>query len=267
MRHLRTALAAAVFLTGFTACGNSLANDPVAETSTAAAAQEVTITVHAAASLQTSFEEIAAEFTAEHPRVTIDLNFAGSSTLLQNLTAGSPGDVFASADELTMDKAQNAELIAPGSSNLFAANKLVGIVPTDNPANISTLEDANADGVNLVVCAPQVPCGALSQTLADAAGITLNPVSEEQQVSDVLGKVRSGQADAGLVYATDAALAPDEVTVFELESAEAARNFYAIARTSNTENPDAADAFIEFVHSAAGQEILVLHGFQTPGPR
>ena len=266
MKRTLTGLTAALAL-ALTTCGGTSDEASVQEPETAAAVKEVSLNVLAAASLQKSFEEIAEQFIADHPEVTIDFNFAGSSTLVQNLEAGSPGDVFASADEANMDKAQDADLIVPDSRDLFAANKLVGIVPSDNPANISTLEDANADGVNLVVCAPQVPCGALSQTLAGAAGMTLSPVSEEQQVSDVLGKVRSGQADAGLVYATDAALAPDEVTVFELDGAEDALNFYPIAQTSNAVNPDAADAFINFVHSAVGQDILAHNGFQDPRSR
>lgn len=226
--------------------------------------ENTTLTVLAAASLQKSFDEIGEEFTAEHPNIDVDFNYAGSSTLVQNLEAGAPADIFASADEANMDNAEQADLIDADTRELFAANTLVGIVPSDNPANISSLADANADDVNLVVCAPQVPCGALSQSLAEAAGIRLNAVSEEQQVSDVLGKVRSGQADAGLVYATDAALAPDEVNTFDIAGAEEQPNHYPIARTATSENTDAADAFIEYVQSEAGQAILEENGFTAP---
>lgn len=264
MKRTLTTLAAAIALT-LTGCSSGASEADVQESEGAPASEaEVTLNVLAAASLQKSFEEISEEFTAEHPNVSIDFNFAGSSTLVQNLEAGSPADVFASADEANMDTAEEADLIEVDSRDLFASNKLVGIVPADNPANVSTLEEANAQGVNLVICAPQVPCGALSQTLAEAAGITLNPVSEEQQVSDVLGKVRSGQADAGLVYATDAALAPDEVDTFDVEGADKELNYYPIVRTSNSEHPEAADAFIEFVHSGAGQSILEANGFSAP---
>src|SRR5699024_719150 len=156
----------------------------------------------------------------EHPNITIDFNYAGASSLVQNLEAEAPADVFASADEAIMDDAQAAGLIETRARDLSAANKLAGDVPIDNPADVSTLEEGNADDVKLAVCAPQVPWGALSQDLAESAGITLDAVSEEQQVSDVLGKVRSGQADAGLVYATDAALAPDELGTFEIGGAD-----------------------------------------------
>lgn len=264
MKRTLTVLVAALALT-LTGCSSDTSQADVQEPDTAPAAEEeVTLNVLAAASLQKSFEEISEDFTAQHPNVSIDFNFAGSSTLVQNLEAGFPADVFASADETNMDKAQAADLLDVNTRELFASNKLVGIVPVDNPANISTLQQANADDVNLVICAPQVPCGARSKALAEAAGMTLKPVSEEQQVSDVLGKVRSGQADAGLVYATDAALAPDEVETFDIEGADKALNYYPIVRTSNSEHPDAADAFIEFVHSDVGQSILEANGFAAP---
>lgn len=223
--------------------------------------EDFTLTILAAASLQPAFDEMAEEFVAEHPDIGLDFNYAGSSTLLQNLEAGAPADVFASADEANMDIAQDGGLIDDDTRELFASNSLVGIVPSDNPEHVATLEDANAQGVNLVICAPQVPCGALSQNLAKGLDLTLNAVSEEQQVSDVLGKVRSGQADAGLVYATDAALASEEVTTFEIEGANALQNTYPIARTANSQQPEAAEAYIAYVYSDAGQAILEDHGF------
>lgn len=239
-------------------------NTPQADDAETSETEETTLTVLAAASLQKSFDEIAEEFTAEHPTIEIDFNYAGSSTLVQNLEAGAPADIFASADEANMDNAEQSELIDAQTRELFASNSLVGIVPLDNPANVTSLEDATADGVNLVVCAPQVPCGALAESLAETAGITLDPVSEEQQVSDVLGKVRSGQADAGLVYATDAALAPDEVHTFDLAGANDQLNHYPIARTTNSDNTEAAEAFLEYVQSDAGQTILEENGFSAP---
>lgn len=258
MKRTLTVLALTFFLI-LTGCAT---DDPAQNTTTPS--EEATLTVLAAASLEQSFAEVAEEFISDHPEVTIDFNFAGSSTLVQNLQAGSPADVFASADETNMDKAQQADLLNTATLDLFASNTLVGIVPADNPASVSTLDEANAKGVNLVICAPQVPCGALSQKLAHRAGISLNAVSEEQQVSDVLGKVRSGQADAGLVYATDAALFPAEVNVFDIDGATEEVNHYPIARTANAKHPGLADAFIEFVRSETGQAILESNGFNTP---
>lgn len=153
-------------------------------------ADAVTLHVLAAASLQHAFDEIAEGFTAEYPEIDVAFNYAGSSTLVQHLQSGAPADVLATADEATMSMAEADGLIEETTGAVFAANTLVGIVPTDNPANISNLAEANADGMKLVVCAPQVPCGALAETVAHDAGLTLQPVSEEQHVTDVLGKVR-----------------------------------------------------------------------------
>lgn len=258
MKHAVTALIALGALT-FTGC-SSTATDAEAVAGT----EEITLHVMAAASLQKSFHEIAEEFTAENPHISIDFSFAGSSTLVQNLEAGAPADIFASADEANMASAEDLDLIDGATRELFAANKLVGIVPMNNSAEVTNLAEANADDVNLVTCAPQVPCGALSQTLAGAAGLKLSPVSEEQQVSDVLGKVRSGQADAGLVYATDAMLAADEVELFEIDGAEDELNFYPIAVTSHAGHPQAAEAFTEYIRSEPGQAILGANGFTRP---
>src|SRR5699024_11955438 len=113
--------------------------------------QEGSLTVLAAASLQQAFDDIAAGFTAEHPGMSVDFNYAGSSTLVQNLDAGAPADVVASADEANMDTAQDAGLIVEPTRDVFAANTLVGIVPLDKPANIDTLAIANSEGVSHVV--------------------------------------------------------------------------------------------------------------------
>src|SRR5699024_4128217 len=155
----------------------------------------------------------------------------GSSSLVQNLEAGAPADVFASADEANMDDAQAAGLIETRTRDLFAANELVGVVPIDNPADVSTLEEANADDVKLVICELQGPCCSLSQDLAESASITLDAVTEEQHVSDVLVGMSSGQADAGLVYATDADLDPDKIGMFEIGGADDQLDYYTNAQT------------------------------------
>jgi molybdate transport system substrate-binding protein len=223
-----------------------------------------TVQVLAAASLQQAFDDIATEFAAEHPEIDIDLSYAGSSTLIHNLDAGAPADVLATADEASMDTAEEAGLIDTTTRTVVATNTLVGIVPADNPAGVDSLDDLAQPEVNTVICAPQVPCGALARTIADQAGITLDPVSEEHQVVDVVGKVRSGQADAGLVYATDAAGASGEVRDFSLEGAAESPNFYPIARTVEARDRPSADAFIDFVLSDRGQAILEAHGFGLP---
>jgi molybdate transport system substrate-binding protein len=239
-----------------------------------------TLTVFAAASLGDSFEELADGFEQENPGVEVVYNIAGSSSLAEQILAGAPADVFASADESTMDL-----IVAAGENSgepePFATNVLTLIVPaehrTDAPAHhtpaIASLENAAADGVKLVVCAPQVPCGRAALTLAEDAGVELSPVSEEASVTDVLGKVASGEADAGLVYVTDALSAGESVNAIELENADAAVNTYPLtvldAAAENgpehgSEHPELAQAFVDYVLSEDGQSVLEADGFGAP---
>ncbi|MDI3331486.1 MAG: molybdate ABC transporter substrate-binding protein [Micrococcus sp.] len=228
-----------------------------------ATAGDVTLTVFAAASLADAFEEIGERFEVEHPGVEVRFNVAGSSSLAQQIRAGAPADVFASADEPTMDRAVEADAVS-GSPRPFATNVLALVTPPDNPAGIASLQDAAAEGVDLVVCAPQVPCGAATATLAADAGLALAPVSEESSVTDVLGKVTSGEADAGLVYATDAAAAGDAVHAVRLERAGSAVNTYPIAALAHSEHRELAEAFVEFVLGAPGRQVLRDDGFGAP---
>jgi molybdate transport system substrate-binding protein len=228
-----------------------------------AAADDVTLTVFAAASLSGAFEEIGDQFEAEHPGVQVQFNMAGSSSLVEQIRAGAPADVFASADEPTMDRAVEADAVS-GEPRPFATNVLTLVTPPDNPAGIASLQDAAAEGVNLVVCAPQVPCGNATVALARDAGIPLTPVSEESSVTDVLGKVTSGEADAGLVYATDATGAGDAVHTVALEGAEAAVNTYPVARLAEAEHGELAEAFVDYVLGAQGQQVLKDDGFGRP---
>lgn len=217
------------------------------------------LTVFAAASLSEVFGDIAEDFEAEHGDVDVVFSFAGSSDLVSQLEAGAPADVFASANEKQMDRAMASGAVE-GNSVLFASNTLTLVTPVDNPAGVTSLRDAS--DAALVVCAPQVPCGSATQLMADSAGIALRPVSEESSVTDVLGKVTSGQADAGLVYVTDAMRAGDAVNVIDIPEAAAVVNLYPIAAL------DADDAlaqeFVQFVLSGASQDKLRATGFGAP---
>ena len=137
-------------------------------------------------------------------------SFAGSSDLVTQLQQGAPADVFASADTKNMDKA-TADNLVQGDPVNFASNTLEIAVPPDNPAKITSFADLAEAGVKVVVCAPQVPCGSATQKVETATGVTLKPVSEENSVTDVLNKVTTGEADAGLVYNTDVKSAGDKV--------------------------------------------------------
>lgn len=244
---------------GLTACGG---DDPASAGATGDHAGDTTLTVFAAASLGDAFEELADGFEAEHPGVEVQYNMAGSSALVEQILVGAPADVFASANEATMDRAAE-EAINPVP---FATNVLTLVTPPDNPAGLESLADAAAEGVRLVVCAPRVPCGDATQTVAEDAGVELSPVSEESQVTDVLGKVSSGEADAGLVYVTDARGAGDAVHTIELEQAGAAVNSYPITvlRGAEDNGPgqrELAQAFVDYVLSEDGQSLVEGYGF------
>ncbi|WP_231569627.1 molybdate ABC transporter substrate-binding protein [Prescottella defluvii] len=221
------------------------------------------ITVFAAASLKSTFTELGQRFEAQHPGTRVVFNFAGSSDLVAQLDQGAPGDVFASADTANMTKAGRAGLIASDPVN-FATNVLTIVVPPGNPANVASFADLARPDVTVVVCAPQVPCGTATQKIEDATGVRLTPVSEESSVTDVLGKVVTGQADAGLVYVTDAAGAGDKVV--EVRFPEAARvvNTYPIAVLNKSGNPETATDFVGFVAGMEGRAVLSDAGFGAP---
>ena len=239
------------------------AAQPATAPTTSADALEGSITVFAAASLTATFTDLAAQFEAEHPGVTVDLNFAGSSDLVTQITEGAPADVFASADIKNMTKLTDAALNA-GDPVDFATNVLEIAVPPGNPAGIETFSDLAGPDVRLVTCAPAVPCGAAAVAVAKAAGVTLAPVSEESAVTDVLGKVTSGEADAGLVYVTDVIGAGDAVEGIEFDEAAEAVNTYPVVALRDSAAPDVAAAFVAFVAGAAGQKVLAAAGFGAP---
>ncbi|MFL4476221.1 molybdate ABC transporter substrate-binding protein [Paeniglutamicibacter sp. MACA_103] len=221
------------------------------------------ITVFAAASLKAPFTEIAEGLEAKHPGTAIGLNFAGSSDLVTQITAGAPADVFASADPSNMGKLSAAGLV-DGAPTTFATNTLAIAVPPDNPASIATFADLATPGVKVVICAPQVPCGAATKSVEAAARTTLTPVSEESSVTDVLGKVTSGEADAGLVYVTDVLAAGDKVKGINFPESKTVVNAYPIATVANSANKELANAFTEYVTGPAGRKVLTDAGFGNP---
>lgn len=212
---------------------------------------EAPAVVFAAASLTKPFEEMNKE---------AKYSFGGSSGLVDQLVEGAPADVFVSADKKNMDRAVSEGLIE-GEPVMFATNYLVLATPADNPAGVTGL-DASLDNAKLVVCAPEVPCGNATGRITKALGITLKPVSEEQTVTDVLGKVVSGEADAGLVYMTDAKSAGDKVKAIDIPGAKEDPNTYWIA-TVKGGNANAARVFIGQV-MGDGQKILENYGFGAP---
>ena len=222
--------------------------------------EETTLTVYAAASLTAAFEEVAAEFEKEHDGVTVELSFGGSSDLVTQIQEGAPADVFASADTANMDELV-ADDLTGAEPEPFATNTLEIAVPPGNPAGIQTFADLAEPGLALVICATEVPCGAAAQAVAEVAGVTLDPVSEEQSVTDVLGKITSGEGDAGLVYVTDVAAAGDDVQGITFPESGDVVNTYPIAPVADSDEPGLAADFIELVLGETGQGILADRGF------
>ena len=264
----RLAITALTFVSAasLVACGGASDSTNSAAPATAASADTAItgeVTVFAAASLQDAFQELATSFEAAHAGVHITFDFQGSQDLVTALDGGSPADVLATANNSTMTDAANKGLV--GEQTEFATNVLTLIVPAGNPAGVTGINDGSLDNADLVICAPEVPCGEATAKLADELGVTLNPVSEEQKVTDVRGKVESGEAQAGIVYTTDAAKSGSKVEPIALP-ANSVINHYPIALTKSAGNPQAAQAFIDYVLSPEGQKVLQdTYGFGAPG--
>ena len=267
----RAAIAAVSLLSAVSlaACGGSASNSSTgAATGSASAgasggAGKATgkVTVLAAASLQKAFEEIEKTVEKDNPGLDVTFDFQGSQDLVASLAGGDSADVLATANNSTMKTAAEQKLV--GNQTEFATNVLTLIVPKGNPKKITGL-DSSLDGANLVICAPEVPCGEATQKLSSALGVTLNPASEEQKVTDVRGKVESGEADAGIVYTTDAAAAKDKADKIDIPDGGVV-NHYPIAQTASPENAAGAKVFIDAVTGKTGQEVLAKYGFGKPG--
>lgn len=216
------------------------------------------VTIFAAASLREAFDEIAVAFEQQHPSAFVNpIVYDGSATLVTQLREGAQADVLATADERSM-----AELVDAGLASapaIFATNTLVVAVPAGNPGRVETLADLT-DAIT-VLCAPEVPCGAASTALLESAGVEVTPASLEQNVAAVLQKVAAGEADAGLVYATDV-IGDDAVASFVPDGAAEVVNRYPIVALGDA--GEAGVAFVEFVQGSDGQRILGEHGFGMP---
>lgn len=221
------------------------------------------LVVFAAASLRTAFTQIGERFKADNPGVDVKFDFAGSPDLATQLTEGASADVFASADTAQMDKVANAGLLDADATN-FAANTLVIVTAPGNPKNIGAFADLAEPGLSVVVCQRPVPCGAATRRIEDSTGIQLHPVSEEPNVTDALNKVTTGQADAALVYVTDALNAGAKVATVKFPEAAGAVNVYPIAVLKKAPDLALAQKFLAMVTAEAGQQILDRSGFAKP---
>ena len=214
------------------------------------------MTVFAASSLKAPFSQLADEYEQRHPGEQVVLNFAGSADLVAQLDQGAPASVLATADEATMAKAKASHDL---STSAFATNSMTIVVPEGNPGGVTTLADLRNEDLNVVICAPQVPCGAATVKVEQAAGVTISADSEESAVADVMGKVTSGQADAGVVYVSDLTTAGNAVTAVPIPDEVNATNTYLIAAVT-----EPGQGFVDFVLSEQGQRILADDGFGPP---
>ncbi|OCH81662.1 molybdate ABC transporter substrate-binding protein [Gordonia sp. UCD-TK1] len=254
MRRLAVAVATAGLLL-VAGCSSSGGSDTGSTDSAS-----TTLDVSAAASLKKTFTAIAQEFETQHDGVTVRLSFDGSSTLANQIEQGAPADVFASADEKNMDKIGDLAV----DPAVFATNTLVIVTAPGNPRGITSFADLNKDGVTAVVCQSAQPCGAATETVERNTGITVDAASEEQSVSAVLTKVTTGQADAGVVYVTDARGAGDRVATVTDPAFAAVVNSYPIATLTGAGDAGLARQFVDLVLGADGQRILREAGFGAP---
>jgi molybdate transport system substrate-binding protein len=260
---------------GLSACGGS---SPAA-TGTATP-QPVTLNVFAADSLTTVFTKIGSQFHALHPSVTVRFNFAGSDTLAAQINQGAPADVYASANVTQMNVAVSAGSIDPSSVQVFAHNHIVVIIPKSNPGNIQTLQDLAKPGVKIVLGASTVPAGAYALqflTMASAdpsygssykADVLKNVVSYQSDVGGVLSQVSTGDADAGIVYISDALTEPTTLSTIAIPDNLAPTAVYPIAPVKSSPYASTAAEVVAYVMSSAGQSVLTGAGFlgATDGP-
>lgn len=249
-----------ILVTHLTGCGSK---SPSASQSSLPGPSSGNVVVFAAASLKPAFTQLGERFRSENPGARVDFDFAGSSELATQLTQGASADVFASADTPQMDTVAKAGLTA-GSPVNFASNTLVIVTAPGDPRQIHSFADLAKPGLKVVVCQQPVPCGSATGRVEDNTGVHLNPVSEEPSVSDVLTKVTSGEADAGLVYVTDALNAGDKVSTVKFPEAAGAVNVYPIAVLKRAAQPALAHKFVDLVTGETGQKVLDQAGFEKP---
>ncbi len=231
-----------------------------------------TLTVFAAASLTAAFGDIAKSFESANPGTKVTFSFAGSQQLRTQIEQGAPADVFASADNKNMDPLKSEGLIV-GNPQIFTRNRLVVILPKNNPAGIKTLQDLAKPGLKLDIADASVPVGnytlqALDKLSADPAygadfktQVLARVVSKENDVKQVVAKIALGEADAGVVYTTDAQAAIDKLTTIDIPDQFNVIAAYPIAVVKSSAHPALAQKFIDFVLSADGQAMLKKYGF------
>jgi molybdate transport system substrate-binding protein len=218
------------------------------------------IKVFAAASLTAAFTEVGEQFTAANGGTKVTFNFAGSQALATQIQQGAPADVFASADLTSMDKVKDLA----GMPQSFASNLLQIVVEKGNPKGVKGLGDLASSDLKVVLAAPEVPAGRYAAEVLSKAGVDVTPVSQEDNVKAVVTKVSLGEADAGIVYVTDVAAGGDKVEGVEIPEDQNLLATYPIATVKASKAQEQAEAFMDLVLSAEGQQVLNRYGFLPP---
>ncbi|MFJ4962352.1 molybdate ABC transporter substrate-binding protein [Streptomyces sp. NPDC088729] len=262
-RRTAAAVLTTALLVPLAACGSDDAEDADSSAKPSAAASgapKADLTVLAASSLTDVFRTAGAAYEKENPGTKITFSFAGSQELAAQVEQGAPADALVTADTKTMDGLEGET----GTPTIIAKNRLVIATGEGNPEKIDGLDDLADSKLKVVLAAPEVPVGRYSEQILDARKIVVKPVSQEPNVRAVLSKVELGEADAGLVYKTDAATATDKVDAVEIPDAENAIASYPAATLKGSRNSEAAAAFVAWLSTPAAQKILQGAGFQQP---
>jgi molybdate transport system substrate-binding protein len=242
-----------------TASGSSSSSAPAASSS---AAKTGTITVFAAASLMGTFTELGKQFEAAHPGDTVKFSFGASSALATQINSGAPADVFASASTKNMD-----QVVTPGNASNpqnFAKNVMEVAVPPSNPAKVTSVNDLAKSSVKTALCQPQVPCGVVAAEVFKNAKITVKPVTLQPDVKSVLSQVELGSVDAGMVYVTDVMAAGSKVKGVTIPADVNGSTLYPIAALTHSKEQAIAQAFVAYVLSPPGEQVLKAAGFAAP---
>jgi len=224
------------------------------------AGAETGITVFAAASLTAAFNQLGSDFATANPGTKVTFNFAGSQALATQIQQSAPADVFASADTTNMDKVKDLT----GAPKVFASNLLQIVVEKGNPKGVKGLDDLAHSDLKVVLAAPDVPAGRYAMQVLDRAGVTVEPVSQEDNVKAVVTKVSLGEADAGIVYVTDVTAGGDQVDGVDIPTDQNVRATYPIAVVKASSHQSQAQAFMDLVLSDQGQQVLKSFGFLPP---
>ena len=242
-----------------TASGSSSSSAPAASSS---AAQTGTITVLAAASLKETFTQLGKQFETAHPGDTVKFSFGASSALAEQINSGAPADVFASAATKNMD-----QVVTTGNASNpqnFAQNVMEVAVPPNNPAKVTSVNDLAKSSVKTALCQPQVPCGVVAAEVFKNAKITVKPVTQQPDVKSVLTQVELGNVDAGVVYVTDVQAAGSKVKGVTIPANVNATTTYPIAALTHSKEQSIAQAFVAYVLSPPGEQVLKAAGFEQP---